>query len=139
MATRTVLLNMQPETQGQSHHISNITIGPDNKLYVHMGDGFNAATALNLDQFRGKVLRMNKDGTPVATGDPAGANPFYNAGRRHHRPRLRLHLRPPQPVRRRVGAGHGQALGGRKRQQPRPDGRSGGRPELRLGRQRHAP
>ncbi len=80
MASRTVLLNMQPETQGQSHIISNITIGPDGKLYVHMGDGFTSSTALNLDMYRGKVLRMNTDGTPVATGDPAGANPMYNAG-----------------------------------------------------------
>jgi len=80
LGSRTVLLNMQPETQGQSHQISNITIGPDGKLYVHMGDGFDASTGLNLDQYRGKVLRMNKDGSPVATGDPAGANPFYNAG-----------------------------------------------------------
>ena len=70
---------MQPETQGQSHLISNVTIGADDKLYVHMGDGFNSATALNLDQYRGKILRMNKNGTPVATGDPAGANPFYDA------------------------------------------------------------
>ncbi|TXG80245.1 MAG: hypothetical protein E6R11_01355 [Rhodocyclaceae bacterium] len=74
MASRTVLLNMQPETQGQSHQISNITIGPDGKLYVHNGDGFNAGTAQNLDSFRGKVLRMNLDGT--APSD----NPFYNAG-----------------------------------------------------------
>ncbi len=72
--TRTVLLNMQPETQGQSHQISNITIGPDDKLYVHNGDGFDASTALDLDQFRGKILRMNKDGS-VPTD-----NPFYNAG-----------------------------------------------------------
>jgi glucose/arabinose dehydrogenase len=79
LASRTVLLNMQPETQGQSHQISNISIGPDGKLYVHMGDGFDASTGLNLDQYRGKILRMNKDGTPVATGDPAGANPFYDA------------------------------------------------------------
>ncbi|HQY87511.1 MAG TPA: PA14 domain-containing protein, partial [Tepidisphaeraceae bacterium] len=68
-----------PETQGQSHQISNVTIGPDNKLYVHVGDGFDASTAMNLDQYRGKILRMNKNGTPVSTGDPAGANPFYNA------------------------------------------------------------
>lgn len=74
MASRTVLLNMQPETQGQSHQISNITIGPDGKLYVHNGDGFDASTALDLDQFRGKVLRMNLDG--AAPSD----NPFYNAG-----------------------------------------------------------
>ena len=74
MATRTLLLNMQPETQGQSHQISNISIGPDRKLYVHMGEGFNAALALNLNQFRGKILRMNLDGT--APPD----NPLYNAG-----------------------------------------------------------
>lgn len=73
LATRTVLLNMQPETQGQSHQISNISIGPDGKLYVHNGDGFNASTAQNLAQFRGKILRLNKDGS--APSD----NPFYNA------------------------------------------------------------
>ncbi len=73
MATRTVLLNMQPETQGQSHQVSNISIGPDGMLYVHNGDGFNAGTGLNLDSFRGKVLRMNKDGTAPAD------NPFYAA------------------------------------------------------------
>jgi glucose/arabinose dehydrogenase len=74
MATRTVLLNMQPETQGQSHQISNITIGPDGKLYVHNGDGFDASTAQNLNSYRGKILRMNLDGT--APSD----NPFYNGG-----------------------------------------------------------
>lgn len=73
LATRTVLLNMQPETQGQSHQVSNISIGPDDKLYVHNGDGFDAGTALNLDSFRGKVLRLNKDGTAPAD------NPFFNS------------------------------------------------------------
>ena len=73
MTSRTVLLNMQPETQGQSHQISNVTIGPDNKLYVHMGDGFDFSTAQNLDQYRGKILRMNLDGTAPVD------NPFYNA------------------------------------------------------------
>jgi glucose/arabinose dehydrogenase len=73
IASRTLLLNMQPETQGQSHQITNISIGPDNMLYVHMGDGFDFTTAQNLNQFRGKVLRMNLNGT--APSD----NPFYNA------------------------------------------------------------
>lgn len=68
------VLNMVGETQGQSHQISNITIGPDGKLYVHMGDGFDCGRALNLSSFRGKVLRLNKNGT--APSD----NPFYNAG-----------------------------------------------------------
>lgn len=73
LASRTVLLNMQPEVQGQSHQISNITIGPDGKLYVHNGDGFNPSTAQNLDQYRGKVLRMNLDGSAPTD------NPFYDA------------------------------------------------------------
>ena len=73
MDTREVLLNMQPETQGQSHQISNISIGPNGKLYVHNGDGFDASTALDMTQYRGKVLRMNLDGS--APED----NPFYDA------------------------------------------------------------
>lgn len=74
-ATQTTILDMAGESQGQSHFISNITIGPDDgKLYVHMGDGFDASTAENLDSFRGKILRMNFDGTP------ASDNPMYDAG-----------------------------------------------------------
>ena len=79
MASRTVLLNMQPETQGYSNQISSISIGPDSKLYVHVGDGLDASTALDRNKYRGKVLRMNKDGTPVTPDDAAGGNPFYNA------------------------------------------------------------
>jgi len=72
-ATQTIIRNMVGESQGQSHQISNITIGPDGKLYVHMGDGFNTATAQNLDSYRGKILRMNLDGSAPTD------NPFYNA------------------------------------------------------------
>ncbi len=71
-ASQTTVLDMPGESQGQSHFISNVSIGPDNKLYVHMGDGFDASTALNLNSYRGKVLRLNLDGT--APSD----NPFYN-------------------------------------------------------------
>lgn len=73
-ATQTTILAMPGELQGQSHFISNFSLGPDGKLYVHMGDGFDATTALNLNSYRGKVLRMNLDGT--APSD----NPLYNAG-----------------------------------------------------------
>ena len=72
-ATQTTILNMVGEEQGQSHQVSNLTIGPDGKLYLHNGDGFNASTAQNLNSYRGKVLRLNLDGT--APSD----NPFYNA------------------------------------------------------------
>jgi glucose/arabinose dehydrogenase len=73
-AGQTTVLDMVGETQGQSHQVSNLTIGPDGKLYVHMGDGFNAARAQDLTSFRGKILRLNLGGT--APSD----NPFYDAG-----------------------------------------------------------
>ncbi len=72
--TQTTILDMAGESQGQSHFISNMTIGPDGLLYVHMGDGFDVSTGQNLNSFRGKVLRLNLDGT--ANSD----NPFYDAG-----------------------------------------------------------
>ena len=72
-AAQTTILDMVGEVQGQSHFISNLSIGPDGKLYVHMGDGFSANTAQNLESFRGKVLRINLDGTAPTN------NPFYSA------------------------------------------------------------
>ncbi|HET6568015.1 MAG TPA: PA14 domain-containing protein, partial [Rhodothermales bacterium] len=38
-----------------------------------LGDGFTAATALNMNSFRGKILRMNPDGSAPID------NPFYDA------------------------------------------------------------
>ena len=72
-ATQTVVKDMFGETTEHSHQISNVTIGPDSKLYVHNGDGFDFTTALNLNSYRGKILRMNLDGTAPTD------NPFYNA------------------------------------------------------------
>jgi glucose/arabinose dehydrogenase len=62
------------EPQGQSHQISNLSFGPDGRLYVHMGDGFDPAKAQSMRSFLGKILRLNRDGTP------ASDNPFYTAG-----------------------------------------------------------
>ncbi len=71
-ATQTTILDMPGETQGTSHFISDFSIGPDGMLYVHMGDGFDPTTALNLDSFRGKILRMTLNG--AAPSD----NPFFD-------------------------------------------------------------
>ncbi|MFN0006455.1 MAG: PQQ-dependent sugar dehydrogenase [Planctomycetota bacterium] len=73
-ASQTTVLDMVNEVQGQSHQISNLTIAPDGKLLCHMGDGFIPETALDLDSFRGKILRLNLDGSAVPD------NPFYDAG-----------------------------------------------------------
>ncbi|HUR28981.1 MAG TPA: PQQ-dependent sugar dehydrogenase, partial [Planctomycetota bacterium] len=70
---RTTILDMLNESQGQSHQISNLTIAPDGKLICHMGDGFTTSTAQDLNSFRGKILRMNLDGSA------ASDNPFYDA------------------------------------------------------------
>lgn len=72
-ATGTTIKDFAGEPTEHSHQISNVTIGPDGKLYVHQGDGFDFTTALNLESYRGKILRMNLDGT--APPD----NPLYNA------------------------------------------------------------
>lgn len=73
MAAREDILVMPAEKQSASHQISNVTIGPDRKLYVHMGDSLRPDLAQKLDAARGKILRVNMDGT--APDD----NPFYDA------------------------------------------------------------
>jgi glucose/arabinose dehydrogenase len=60
-----------PTTSRTNHNGGRILFGPDDMLYAVVGDGGeDQATAQNLDDARGKVLRM----TPA--GDPAPGNPF---------------------------------------------------------------
>ncbi len=72
-SSRQVILDMLGEPQGQSHQVSCLEI-VNGELYCHMGDGFAYQTAQNLGSYRGKILRLNLDGTPVTS------NPFYNGG-----------------------------------------------------------
>ncbi len=72
-ATMTKILDSKPDQTGASHQISNLTVGPDLKLYVHMGDGDIQGNAQNLDSYLGKILRINLDGSVPAD------NPFYDA------------------------------------------------------------
>lgn len=77
-SSRQVILAMTNESQGQSHQVSRLEI-VNGELYCHMGDGFTTATAQQLTSYRGKILRMNLDGSPVIS------NPFYNGGTRDAR------------------------------------------------------
>ena len=61
------------ESQPASHQISHVSIGPDDKLYLHVGDGFVVSNATSLFTVQGKILRMEKNGSPCTD------NPFYNA------------------------------------------------------------
>jgi glucose/arabinose dehydrogenase len=72
-STRKTILDFPNEPVGASHQISNVSIGPDGKLYVHIGDGELTTPAQDMTSVRGKILRVNLDGS--APPD----NPFYNA------------------------------------------------------------
>ncbi len=73
-ASRTTILDFPNDPLGPSHQISNVSIGPDGKLYVHIGDGLFVPTpAQDMTSVRGKILRVNLDGTAPAD------NPFYDA------------------------------------------------------------
>lgn len=72
-ARAVTVLDMPDEQQAPSHQISNVSIGPDGKVYFHMGDAHDPAHAQNMENMRGKIMRMNPDGS--APED----NPFYDA------------------------------------------------------------
>ncbi len=72
-ASRSIVLDFPNEPLGPSHQISNLSIGPDGKLYVHIGDGLLTTPAEDLTSVRGKILRVELDGSAPAD------NPFYDA------------------------------------------------------------
>ncbi|MBU2527137.1 MAG: PQQ-dependent sugar dehydrogenase [Bacteroidetes bacterium] len=64
-----ILIDNLPSANG--HQIESIAFGPDEKLYVSIGDAFEDAKAQDLNAFHGKILRMNTDGSiPSDNPDP---------------------------------------------------------------------
>jgi hypothetical protein len=72
-SSQTTVLDFPTEPLGASHQISNVSFGPDGKLYVHIGDGLFTTPALDMNSVRGKILRVNLNGTAPTD------NPFYEA------------------------------------------------------------
>lgn len=66
-----VLLDLK-EFTSVIHQIHAIEIGPDDKLYVAVGDADNHHLPLDVDAFAGKVLRLELDGSACTD------NPFYD-------------------------------------------------------------
>jgi len=61
-----------PASSDPYHNGGRILFGPDHKLYVMIGEGHHPVNAQDLTaNLRGKILRLDRDGTPAA-GDPHG-------------------------------------------------------------------
>jgi aldose sugar dehydrogenase len=72
LATAETVLLQLTDTSGDNHHGGAITIGPDGRLYWGIGDNSVGQNAQNLGNLRGKVLRLNRDGSVPQD------NPFVN-------------------------------------------------------------
>ncbi len=71
--SESVLLNIEPLSTATNHNGGALHFGPlDGKLYLAVGENANGSNAQVLTNLKGKILRMNADGSAVAD------NPFNN-------------------------------------------------------------
>jgi len=67
----------------ESHQIQDLTIGPDGKLYVNVGDGGEWRHApQDENDLRGKILRLELDGS-IPDDNPIQGSPVYAKGLRN--------------------------------------------------------
>jgi glucose/arabinose dehydrogenase len=64
-----------PASAQEFHFGGSLNFGPDGRLYITIGDGFEAARSQDLTTVHGKVLRINKDGSIPANPLADGAGP----------------------------------------------------------------
>lgn len=68
-ASETVILNLETLSSALIHNGGALHFGPDGKLYVAVGENADTFSSQNLDSYKGKLLRINKDGS-VPSGNP---------------------------------------------------------------------
>jgi hypothetical protein len=66
------------EESANDHTGGRLKIGPDNMLYLSVGDWDNPPLAQDPSTFAGKILRFNLDGT-AAAGNPDPSSPYVYA------------------------------------------------------------
>lgn len=64
-----IILELDPLSNATNHNGGAMQFGKDGKLYVAVGENANRANAQNLDNYLGKILRINPDGS-IPTGNP---------------------------------------------------------------------
>ncbi len=76
----TLLLDSIPAAPG--HQIQSLAFGPDGKLYVSVGDAYQAERVSDPSEPLGKILRMNPDGT-IPADNPFPGTRTYALGVRN--------------------------------------------------------
>ena len=114
------VLLRSPASADPYHNGGRILFGPDHKLYVMIGDGHHSVNAQDRsDNFRGKILRLDPDGTG-AKGNPFGSRIWSYGHRNSYGFTFDPATAPP--------LGDGERSRVHRRDQPRREGR-----ELRVG------
>jgi glucose/arabinose dehydrogenase len=84
-----LILRLDNLSSATNHNGGAIHFGEDGKLYVAVGDNANSGNAQSLRTLKGKILRINKDGTIPRY------NPFYKRATGRNRAIWALGLRNP--------------------------------------------
>lgn len=87
--SQVVLLDVDPLSSATNHNGGAIHFGPDGKLYAAVGDNATGSNAQTLGNLKGKILRLNPDGSIPAD------NPFFAEATGRNRAIWALGLRNP--------------------------------------------
>ena len=87
--SKKLILRLDNLSSATNHNGGAIHFGKDGKLYVAVGDNANSDNAQSLRNLKGKILRINKDGTIPRY------NPFYKRATGRNRTIWALGLRNP--------------------------------------------
>jgi glucose/arabinose dehydrogenase len=87
--SETLIFRLNNLSSAANHNGGAIHFGKDGKLYVAVGDNANGENAQSLGNLKGKILRINKDGTFPTD------NPFYPTASGQNRAIWALGLRNP--------------------------------------------
>ena len=87
--TEFVVVDLDPLSSATNHNGGAIHFGPDGKLYIGVGENATSSNAQTLANRKGKVLRLNKDGS-IPTD-----NPFFGTASGANRAIWALGLRNP--------------------------------------------